>query len=207
MAKGRNVSGDECKGDIAPAVIQQRYTRGFCDGRSKMRLSLKVNGIRRLVAAVNGSGYLNAHLNLSERPNVNENSKLVRIVGIETHESETVRLSWPEMKLQIGDTVELEVLSDGESDPPAESRKSSESPNNLLSQPEFAREVVSVVSTFDAQLMRLLKKSKETEPEHEHKKFALAVGYVLAQLGDSLLYPIYRRHKELMPDEVKGDFL
>ena len=172
-----------------------------------MRLSVKVNGIPRLVAAVNGSGYLSAHLNLSERPNENEHSKLMRVVGTETHESETVRLSWPEMKLQIGDTVELGVLSDGESDPPAELRKSSESPSNLLSHSELAREVVSVVSRFDAQLMQLLKKSKDAEPEHEHKKFARAVGQVLAQLGDSLLYPIYRRHTELMPNELKGELL
>jgi hypothetical protein len=172
-----------------------------------MRLSLKVNGIPTLVAAVNGSGYLSAHVNLSERPKENEHSKLVRIVGTETHESETVRLSWPEMKLQIGDTVELGVLSDGESDPPAKIRNSSESPNNLFSHLELAREVVSIVSTFDAQLMQLLNKSKDTELEHEHKKFALAVGHVLAQLGDSLLYPIYRRHKELMPDELRGELL
>jgi hypothetical protein len=172
-----------------------------------MRLSLKVDGIPRLVAAVNGSGYLSAHLNMSERPKENEHSKVVRIVGTETHETETVRLNWPETELQIGDSVELGVLSDGEGDPPDEIRKSSESFNNLFSNPELAQQVVSLVSAFDAQLTKLIQKSKETEPEHEQKKFALAVGHVLVQLGDSLLYPIYRRHKELVPDELKGELL
>jgi hypothetical protein len=34
-----------------------------------------------------------------------------------------------------------------------------------------------------------------------------AVGRVVWELGDSLLYPIYRRHKELVPDELKGELL
>ena len=172
-----------------------------------MRLSLKVNGNPRLIAAVNGSGYLSAHLNLSERPKENEHYQVVRIVGTRTQEPETVRLSWPQTELQIGDTVELSILNDGESDAPTEVRQSSDSPNNLFSDTELAREVLTVVSAFDSQLMHLLKKSKDAEPEHEHKKFALAVGYGLTQLGASLLYPIYRRHKELVPDEAKGDLL
>jgi hypothetical protein len=85
--------------------------------------------------------------------------------------------------------------------------KSSESPQNLFSHPELAREVLSVVSDFESRLMQMLDKSKAIESEEEHKRFALAVGYVVAQLGDSLLSPIYRRHKELVPDGLKGELL
>jgi hypothetical protein len=172
-----------------------------------MRLALKINGIPRLVAAVSGPGFLNAHLNLSDRPKDNDYSRVVRIVGVQTLETETVRLSWPEVDLQVGDTAELRLLDDGEGDAPGAVRRSSESPQNLLSHAELASEVLSVVSGFESRLMQMLDKSKTTESADEHKRFALAVGHVLAQLGESLLYPIYRRHKELVPDQLKGELL
>jgi hypothetical protein len=172
-----------------------------------MRLSLKVNGSHRVVAAVNGPGYLSAHLNLRERPKDNDYSKTVRVAGTQTLETETVRFEWPEFDLQVGDTAELSLLNDGAGDPPSTVRRSSDSPQNLFSHPELASEVLSVVSAFESRLMQMVDKSKNTESADEHKRFALAVGQVLTQLGDSLLSPIYRRHKELVPDELKGELL
>jgi hypothetical protein len=64
-----------------------------------------------------------------------------------------------------------------------------------------------VVSGFQSRLMQMLDKSRSIESPEEHKQFALAVGYVLSQLGDSLLSPIYRRHTELVPDALKGELL
>ncbi len=172
-----------------------------------MRLALKVNETPRVLAAVSGPGYLSAHLNLSDRPKDNDHSKVVRIVGFQTHETETVRLSWPEFDLQLGDTVELRLLDDGEGDAPSAVRRSSDSPENLFSHPEIAGEVLSAVSAFESRLMQVLDKSKNSEPADEHKRFALAVGHVLTQLGDSLLTPIYRRHRELVPEGLKGELL
>ena len=172
-----------------------------------MRLSLKINGNPRAVAAVNGPGYLNAHLNMHVRPKDNDYSKIVRLVGSRTLETETVQLNWPNFDLQEGDTVELHLLNDGESDPPTEIRRSTESPKNLFSSVELASEVLSGVSAFERQLMQILEKSKNTESVEEHKRFARATGEVLAQLGENLLYPIYRRHKQLVPNELKGELL
>lgn len=172
-----------------------------------MRLFLKVNDGPRVTAAVDGPGYLSAHLNIHGHPKNNDYSKVVQIVGIETFETETVQSKWPKFDLKEGDTVELHLLKDGEGDPPVEIRKSSESPRNLFSNSELAKEVLSEVSAFERQLMQILDKSKNTEPTDEHKRVARAVGEVLAQLGDSLLYPIYRRHKQLIPDEFKGELL
>jgi hypothetical protein len=174
---------------------------------NRMRLSLKVNGSPRVVAAVDGPGYLSAHLNLCDRPKDNDYSKTVRVVGFETLETETVRFEWPEFDLQLGDIAELSLLNDGDGDPPSSVRRSSESPHNLFSDPALAREVLSVVSDFESRLRQMVDKSKTIESAEEHKRFALAVGYVLAQLGDSLLSPIYWRHRELVPEAVKGELL
>lgn len=172
-----------------------------------MRLSLKVNGNLSAIAAVNGPGYLSAHLNMQDRPKQNDHSKLIRVVGTQTLETETVRLNWPKFDLEEGDIVELCLLSDGDGDPPIEIRRSAESPRNLFSSSELANEVLSVVSDFEHRLMQILNKSKNVESEEEHKRFAQAAGEVLSQLGDSLLYPIYRRHKQLVPEESKGELL
>ena len=64
-----------------------------------MRISLNVNGIPRVIAAVNGPGYLSAHLNLHDRPKENDYSNVVRVAGIQTLETETVFLDWPQSDL------------------------------------------------------------------------------------------------------------
>jgi hypothetical protein len=170
-----------------------------------MRLSLKVNGNPCVVAAVDGPGYLSAHLNLLERPKDNDYSKTVRLVATQTLETATVCFEWPEFGLQVGDTAELSLLDEGSGDPPSSVRRSSESPPNLFSHSKLAGEVLAVVSDFESRLMQMLDKSKAIESAEEHKRFALAVGYVVAQLGDSLLSPIYRRHKELVPDGLRSE--
>jgi hypothetical protein len=107
----------------------------------------------------------------------------------------------------VGDVAELSLLNEGAGDPPSTVRRSSESPQNLFSHPELASEVLLVVTDFESRLMQMLDKSKAIESAEEHKRFALAVGHVAAQLGENLLSPIYRRHKELVPDGLKGELL
>lgn len=172
-----------------------------------MRLGLKINGIPRVVAAVSGPGYLSAHLNMAERPKENDYSKTVRLAGTQTLETETVHLHWSTLELQVGDRVELQVMDDGEGNPPEKVRRSSEDPRNLFSEPALAREMTELASDFESRLLRLLDKSKEQESADEHGKLTTAVGYVIYEIGNQLLYPIYRRHKELIPDELKGDLL
>jgi len=99
------------------------------------------------------------------------------------------------------------VLTDGEGDPPTATRRSSELPTNLFSSVDLAKELIQIVSDYETRLMALVEKSEKTEPPDEHKKFTKAVGNVLYEHGASLLYPIYRRHKELIPENLKGELL
>lgn len=173
-----------------------------------MRLSLSVNGDHNLIASIAGPGYLNAHLNMHDRPKEGDRSQIVRIVGTDTSsEAENIRLEWPAVDLKIGDTVELRVLREGEGDAPSEIRRSSEAPSNLFTNTELARELLQLVSDFDAGLLQLLARSEKVEPLDEHKRVRTAVGHVITELGHLLLYPIYRRHKELVPEEMKGELL
>jgi hypothetical protein len=177
-------------------------------GAEEMRLSLSVNGQSHCTASVNGAGYLSAHLNMQSRPKENDYSQSIRLDGMETGEAETVRMKWPAQPLKVGDIVELNILpDDGVSDPPVEVKKSSEAPSNLFSNAELAKEVFDTVRDFDSRLMQLLSKSERIEPSEEQSKVKLAIGAVLYELGEHLLYPIFRRHKNLVPEEMKGELL
>ena len=172
-----------------------------------MRLSMAVNGGNRVVASLKSAGYLSAHINLSDRPQDSERKKTATIAGIETRENESTHLKWPIVDLEIGDVVELRVLPDGEGDDPSEVRKSSESPYNLFSNAELAKELIQAVSDFERRLGEIVGKSEELETSEEHKKFTRAWGSVIWELGQNLLYPVYRRHKELIPEELKNKIL
>jgi hypothetical protein len=172
-----------------------------------MRLLLTVNGTARTIASLQGPGFLNAHINMCDRPKEGERTNEVRIQGSQTAETETTSMKWPTVELQVGDVVELRILAEGEGDAPNEVRNSSESPSNLFSSVALAKELLEVVSDFEKRLTDFLEKSEKSEPAEENRKVKLAVGAVLYELGERLLFPVFRRHKELIPEELKGELL
>jgi hypothetical protein len=169
---------------------------------------VKVNGEARYVAQVSGAGFLSAHLNLNDRPKEGRTRAVLRVVGHDTSTpTENVSMQWPETSLTAGDVVHLQVLEDGPADPPASSRRTSEAPTNLFHDANLAKELLSMVEDFERRLFALMEKSAASEPEDEHKKFKLAVGHALADLGDHLLRPVFRRHAELIPEAMRGELL
>src|SRR6266851_8587788 len=131
------------------------------EDQQNMRLSMTLNGATPIVASVPGPGYLSAHLNMKDRPNENESGISIAISGFETEETETVSVKWPILDLSVGDVVELRVLPEGEGNAPIRVRRSSESPYNLFSRTELAKELLQVVSEFERRLTELLRKSEE----------------------------------------------
>ena len=172
-----------------------------------MLLSMYVNGATPILASLPGPGYLSAHLTMCDRPKESNYGKEVSIAGTATGETESTRLRWPKVDLKVGDVVELRVLPDGEGNEPIEIRKSSESQYNLFFRTELAEELVQAVLEFEKRLNTLLQNSKELEPAEEHAKFTRAWGSIVWELGQNLLYPVYRRHKTLIPEELKGELL
>jgi hypothetical protein len=66
--------------------------------------------------------------------------------------------------------------------------------------------VVNIIAECEKRLWELTQTAQESEPSDEFEKFRRAVGKVI-YLHGALLYPIYRRHKKLIPKELEGDLL
>jgi hypothetical protein len=173
-----------------------------------VRLEAKLNGTAKFVAQILGAGFLSAHLNISDRPKENSKSSVLRVEGFDTNSpTETVSIKWPEIPLALGDIVQLQLLEDGPSDPPAISRRTSESPSNLFADAALGKELLSIVGECEQRLFGLMEKSAAIETADEHRKFKRAVGHILADLGEHLLSPVYRRHPELVPEAMRGELL
>jgi hypothetical protein len=172
-----------------------------------MRIAVAVNGHARYVSSLDGAGFLSAHLNLYDRPKEKGRTGRFCIRGYETLETETISLSWPEFSVGTGDTLQLTILEDGDSDPPTERKSTTTAPQNLFASVELAKELLTLCSSFEGSLFALLEKSRGIEADEEHRKFKRAVASIAIHLGEDLLSPVYRRHPSLVPDELKGELL
>jgi hypothetical protein len=145
-------------------------------------------------------------------------------VAIEAHETESVHLEWPVVALKEGDAVTLRLLADGPSTQPAKTSRTSDHPANLFSDPSLAAQVLDACKEanlfsdpslaaqvldackeFESRLGVILERSRALEPPEDDAKFLRAVGYLASELGDRLLYPIYRKHSALVPEDLRGD--
>jgi hypothetical protein len=172
-----------------------------------MRISVSVNGTTKYTSSVDGAGFLSAHLNLNDRPKEKGRNGTLHVQGFETHEAETVSVSWPEFSVNEGDVIQLAVLKEGPADAPSKRRTTAGSPRNLLSNATLAKELLDLCADFETRLFALLEKAKGIEPDEEHRKFTRAVGDMAVDLGEHLLSPVYRRHPHLVPEDMKGELL
>ena len=166
-----------------------------------MRIEALLNTDSCCTAGIVTRGYVSAHLNHSKT----SGAASITLVAIEAHETESVHLEWPVVALKEGDVVTLRLLADGPSTEPAKRSTTSDHPENLFADPSLAEQVLDACKEFENRLGAVLDRSKALEPPEDHAKFLRAVGYLASELGDRLLYPIYRRHSALVPDELRGD--
>jgi hypothetical protein len=166
-----------------------------------MRLALTVNDCKAVRASLQESGHLTAHLSLTKDPDKDGISSRVWINAIDlSEEPNSVSSTWGIGTVTVGDRVEILVLPDGDSDPPAEVRRSSKSPKNLFSDVEQARLLLSAVQACDAELTGIIDRARNDEPPEEFEKIARAVAGVVCELDRLLITPTLRRHPELLAE-------
>ena len=105
---------------------------------------------------------------------------------------------WDAVGLNVGDRIEIEVLPDGESDPPNSVSRTSDNPNNLFSDVEQARLLFAAIKTCDTALQEVAERARGAEPEDEFRRVALAIVSVISEIDRQLISPTLRRHPELL---------
>lgn len=164
-----------------------------------MRLSLKVNDQPIAKASLVAKGWLGAHVSLSQGIESDEPPNRVWLNSINTSDDPNTKHSmWDAALLNVGDTIEIRVLLDGESDPPISVSRTSENPNNLFSDVEQARLLFATIKTCDAALLEAAERARGAEPEDEFRRISLAIGSVLVEIDRQLISPTLRRHPELL---------
>jgi hypothetical protein len=98
-----------------------------------------------------------------------------------------------------GRTFELQVLAEEPEDIAEDANSADEPVTHLLTDKELARELLRVVKVFESRLAQLVRRAENREPPEELATFKRAAGQAFSDLGERLLFPLYRRHKELTP--------
>ena len=94
--------------------------------------------------------------------------------------------------------IELQVLAE-EPEDLTEDVNADEPVTHLLTDKDTARELLRAVNVFEARLAQLVRRAEEREPPEEYANFKRAAGQAFSDLGERLLFPLYRRHRELTP--------
>jgi hypothetical protein len=164
-----------------------------------MRLSLSLNNRPIARASLVANGWLGAHVSLSQGVESVEPTNRVWLGATDTSdEPNTEHSTWDAVSLTVGDKVEIEILPDGESDPPNTTTRTSDSPNNLFSDVEQARLLFAAIKTCDRALWEVVERARGAEPEDELRKIVLAIGSVITEIDQQLISPTLRRHPELL---------
>jgi len=164
-----------------------------------MRLSLAVNDRPIARASLIAKGWLGAHVSLSQGVEPEESANRVWLNSMDTTDDPNTEHSmWDAVGLNIGDRIEIEVLPDGESDPPNSVSRTSDNPNNLFSDVEQARLLFAAIKSCDTALLEVVERARGAEPDDEFRRVALAVGSVITEIDRQLISPTLRRHPELL---------
>jgi len=73
----------------------------------------------------------------------------------------------------------------------------------VIKDAELAKEILDATARYQDELCASLQRAKQVESADDYKRLRLTVGHVLATLGGSILFPIYRRYPYLTPDSLK----
>ena len=164
-----------------------------------MRLSLSINDRHVARASLEASGWLGAHVSLSKDIKSDEPANRVWLVAADISEDpNTLHSTWEPVEVSVGDKIQIEVLPDGEADPPSTVTKTSASADNLFSDISQARLLLETVRVCDKALWEAMERSVDVEPEEELHKIRYAIASVLGEIDQQLIRPTLQRHPELL---------
>lgn len=169
-----------------------------------MKIRASINRENRVVAEVDGKGLLGAHLTLDDKQGSGAPVVTLRVKGFDTSDPrETRYLKWPDMSLEPGDQVELEVMPTADADAPTEVLSSLKDRSRIDASMEQADAILEMTSACTRKLEDALATLKPEMEEEAYKQLAFGVGSVLLELYTSIAQPIYRKHPDKVPEGLK----
>lgn len=154
---------------------------------------------------VNGAlqtrGVLSARIMLSVSPD----KELIGRASLHAFDYSSGVSEWAAGQLSIGDRVEIDILADGDADPPTTTRDISEIQEALFSNPDQARQALTAARVCKEQLETVLRNAGRGEPHGEALKVQKAIAALVQELGKRLITPTLIRHPELASDARELD--
>lgn len=164
-----------------------------------MRVKVAVNDGVPVKASLSTKGWLSVHLNFSRGDDAEDSAGRLWVQAIDySAEPNSVNSVWEVGKLSVGDKAEIQVLADGETDPPTKIERSAERSMNLFSNVDEARRLLKAISACDRELNAVVEGSRTAEPEDEFKKIVQAIGGIVMEFDRKLIQPTLHRHPELL---------
>jgi hypothetical protein len=170
-----------------------------------MRLRVTVNDGESWTAGVGQRGFVGTHVIATVG---DDNEAHVESSGHDTtDERVTVHRRWQKVDVRVGDKVLVECVEAGEVSPPVVERLSTEDERIAVRDKDIAAALTQRLDGTVADLLALIETVNAAESPENAKKFSLAVGNVVWEIGSRLLGPIYAAHPELRPPELRDSSL
>ena len=168
-----------------------------------MKLSLTKNKETPIIAELDSLGHLGAHVNLRRKEDGSEISDVgIKGYDVSDRDSSTF-LGWPNLPLEPGDIVKIEINPADNSTPPTSVTHSSEYTKYQNLAIEDAKAILAMVDEHVRSLNETLEAMRPSLSTEDFRTFAHSVGHTLAIYHEKVERPIYRNHPSLVPDTLR----
>ncbi|MGJ8673601.1 hypothetical protein, partial [Rubritalea sp.] len=168
-----------------------------------MKLSLTKNDDTPIIAELCSHGHLGAHINLRRI----EDGSVVSGANIKGYDvsdrDSSTFLDWPDLLLESGDIVKIEINPSDDSTPPSSVTHSSDYTQYQNLSIEDAKVILNMVNEHVRSLNETLEAMRPVLSTEDFRTFAHSVGHTLSTYHEKVERPIYRNHPSLAPDTLR----
>jgi hypothetical protein len=164
-----------------------------------MKIEVLINGKTRCVAGIDSYEHLGVHL---IGYGSNKEKITIRCAGsIDKNEWHWKCFEWPSIDVKSSDTVNIRFDSKRKVSPAVTKIYNSGDHYALIKNKKFAKKVSDLTKDFTGNLIGLIEEAKRVEGPRNGKRFALAVGHVVAEVGERIDVPIQRDYPDIRDDK------
>ena len=170
-----------------------------------MQFDVQLNGKSQYVVGHGERGFVGVHIIARQ---TDEQDADVSANSFETtNPAETIVRNWPKLPLSVGDEIVVRCITGAALTPPERQKSSANDVRICLTDHKLAEDVAASINEIDRTLFALAELVKQRETGENYKKFTLAVGNVVAEIGTQVLGPLYNAFPDLRPEVLRDTTL